>query len=285
MSIGSNIRRLREQHRLTQKELGAIASVSDKAVSTWENGTKEPRMGAIQRLAEYFDIPKSVLLDDTDTPTPASDTRFARTLDRLCAAWDRSPLTIERDVDIPHSRLNRLRRGEEQPTPRELSRLADYFHIPDFFPLEPTETTNVVPLIQPALSGRRIPVLGRVPAGIPVEAITDVIEEIDLPARMANDGYDYFALLVTGDSMYPEYRDGDTVIIRMQPTAETGDDVVAYIGGADATLKRLTRTTGGIQLRPLNQAYPVRSFTDEQVRALPVTIAGIVVEQRRVRRR
>ena len=113
MSIGSNIRRLREQHQLTQKELGAIAGVSDKAVSTWENGTKEPRMGAIQRLAEYFGIPKSTLLDDTDTPSPAIDTRFARTLDRLCAAWDRSPLTIERDVDIPHSRLNRLRRGSQ----------------------------------------------------------------------------------------------------------------------------------------------------------------------------
>lgn len=64
MSIGKNIKRLREMHNLSQKELGDIAGVSDKAVSTWENGVKEPRMGAIQKIADHFGILKSDIIED-----------------------------------------------------------------------------------------------------------------------------------------------------------------------------------------------------------------------------
>lgn len=65
MSISENIKNLRMQYGLTQSELGEIAGVSDKAVSTWENGTAEPRMGAIQRIAEHFHISKGSLIDDS----------------------------------------------------------------------------------------------------------------------------------------------------------------------------------------------------------------------------
>ena len=64
MSIAENIRRLRQRHGLSQAEFGAIAGVSDKAVSTWETGAKEPRMGAIQKLADHFHISKSDIIDD-----------------------------------------------------------------------------------------------------------------------------------------------------------------------------------------------------------------------------
>ena len=64
MSIAENIRRLRKRHGLSQAEFGAIAGVSDKAVSTWETGAKEPRMGAIQKLADHFHISKSDIIDD-----------------------------------------------------------------------------------------------------------------------------------------------------------------------------------------------------------------------------
>ena len=64
MSIGDNIRILRESHGLTQAELGRIAGVSDKAVSTWESGLRAPRMGAIQKISDHFGIPKSRIIDD-----------------------------------------------------------------------------------------------------------------------------------------------------------------------------------------------------------------------------
>lgn len=299
MSIAENIRRLREAHHLTQRELGEIAGVSDKAVSTWELGVKEPRMGAVARIAAHFGIPKSAVLDD---PLPAAG--FATALERLCTAWGRTPERVERDLALPHGRLLQLRRGQVVPTDQELDLFARYFRAPRAVLLGEIvlpEVSNVAPLpagyytptlrddsgdnLLPMPPRRRVPVLGRVPAGIPLEAVSEVVEELELDATLAGDGYDYFGLLVTGDSMYPEYRDGDVVVLRVQATAETGDDVVAYIGGSDATLKRLTRTESGIQLRPLNPEYPVRSFTRQEVLSLPVTIAGVVVEQRRRRRR
>ena len=64
MSIAENIKRIRLEHGLSQTELGKIAGVSDKAVSTWELGLKTPRMGAVEKMANYFGIAKSVIVDD-----------------------------------------------------------------------------------------------------------------------------------------------------------------------------------------------------------------------------
>lgn len=69
MSIADNIKRLRETYGITQEELGAIAGVSDKAVSKWELGYAEPRMGAVQRIADHFHVSKASLLEDYDTKT------------------------------------------------------------------------------------------------------------------------------------------------------------------------------------------------------------------------
>ena len=72
MSIAENIKRIRLEHGLSQAELGKIAGVSDKAVSTWELGIKVPRMGAVEKMATYFGIAKSVILDDVPAaPTTA----------------------------------------------------------------------------------------------------------------------------------------------------------------------------------------------------------------------
>lgn len=67
MGIPDNIKRLRATHGLTQSELGKIAGVSDKAIWTWENGTAEPRMGAIQKIADHFNIKKSDLIEEHST--------------------------------------------------------------------------------------------------------------------------------------------------------------------------------------------------------------------------
>lgn len=66
MSISDNIKKIREDYNLTQQQLGAIAGVSDKAVSKWELGTAEPRMGAVQKISDHFGIPKSRIIDTYD---------------------------------------------------------------------------------------------------------------------------------------------------------------------------------------------------------------------------
>lgn len=70
MSISKNIKKLRLEHNLSQKEFAKIAGVSDKAVSTWENGTKEPRMGTIQKIADFFGIKKSDIIEDNNDDLP-----------------------------------------------------------------------------------------------------------------------------------------------------------------------------------------------------------------------
>lgn len=270
--MSNNLRRLRESRSLTQRELGVLVGVSDKTVSTWEKGIKTPRRAPLQKLAAYFGVPIDVLLDES--PLPASP--FGRTLERLCAAWDRTPERLSRETGISRGRVLQLLRGTADPTPDEVARLEQVFGVPLHYTREPS---NLSPLSPAPV--RRVPVLGRVPAGIPVEAVTDVITHVDLTDAGTDD---YFALLVKGESMLPEYRDGDVVVVRMTPTAETGDDVVAYVGDSDATLKRFIRTRNGVELRPLNPDYPTLRFTNEEVAALPVSLAGVVVELRRRRR-
>ena len=80
MGIPENIKKFREMYNLSQKDLGIIAGVSDKAVSTWEKGLKEPRMGAIQKIADHFGLQKSNIIEDgglnsskadlVESPTP-----------------------------------------------------------------------------------------------------------------------------------------------------------------------------------------------------------------------
>lgn len=88
MSIGQNIKRLRELHGMNQSELAQIAGVTDKAVSTWENDLKIPRMGAIQKIADYFHISKSAIIEDESQnplpiyPFPASSPSVVTDLSR-----------------------------------------------------------------------------------------------------------------------------------------------------------------------------------------------------------
>ena len=128
----------------------------------------------------------------------------------------------------------------------------------------------------------RIPVLGSVPAGIPLEAIEDIIDWEEIPNSMLAGGREYFALQVKGDSMYPEYLPGDVVIVRRTPAWQTGDVCVVYVNGYDATLKQLRLAEGGaVTLQPRNPQYPPRTYTPEEVAELPVSVAGVVVELRR----
>lgn len=94
MGISENIKLLREQYGLSQKELGQIAGVSDKAVSTWEQGIKEPRMGAIQKIADHFGIQKSNIIEDNGLQsqsvplTPRDERRIAADLEKMLADLD-----------------------------------------------------------------------------------------------------------------------------------------------------------------------------------------------------
>lgn len=185
----------------TQKEIADSIDVSPQTFNTWCQGIAIPRMGKVQRLADYFNVGKSDLIDDK-----------------------------------PFSNTNKSK-------------------------------------------GVTINVLGRVAAGIPIEAIENIIDTEEITEELARTG-DFFGLQIHGDSMEPRIYEGDIVIVRQQDDAESGDVVIAMVNGNDATCKRLRKYRDGIELISNNPSYAPMFFSNEEILSKPVKIIGKVVELR-----
>lgn len=124
-------------------------------------------------------------------------------------------------------------------------------------------------------------VYGTIPAGIPMECIEDILDTEEIPASMLKGGKQYFGLKVKGNSMFPAYLNGDTVIFEKVDDCESGQDCVVMVNGNDGTFKRVLKNKNGIILQPLNSEYEPLVFTNEQINNLPVKIIGIAKEIRR----
>lgn len=127
----------------------------------------------------------------------------------------------------------------------------------------------------------RIPVLGKIPAGIPIEMIEDVLDYEDINPDMLRGGKEYFALKVKGESMAPKFLEGDILIVRKQDDCENGDFAIIAVNGYDATFKKVIKKENCIILQPLNPNYEPVIYDNEQISTLPVRILGVVVEIRR----
>ena len=112
----------------------------------------------------------------------------------------------------------------------------------------------------------QLPLLGRIAAGTPIEALSDPSSYMDVPAGLVAGG-EHFALEIVGDSMVEAgIHDGDMVIIRRSETASSGEIVVALIEDSEATLKTFRREAGRVALEPANSAYETRYFSTDKVR-------------------
>lgn len=131
-----------------------------------------------------------------------------------------------------------------------------------------------------AVKGISIPVLGSVPAGIPLEAITDVLDYEEISPALAARG-EYFALKIKGNSMAPRICDGDVVIVKKESAIDNGDVAIIMVNGNEATCKEVQFSKAGITLVGWNvtEFQPI-FYTKEDVETLPVRIVGRVVEVR-----
>ena len=112
-----------------------------------------------------------------------------------------------------------------------------------------------------------IPLMGRIAAGVPIEAFSHVSRHVAVPGSMMSGQGQHYALEVKGDSMIDAgINDGDIVVIREQESAENGDIVVALVEDAEATLKRFRRRGNMIALEAANPAYETRVFPDHMVK-------------------
>ncbi|MGI5891518.1 MAG: LexA family protein [Bacillota bacterium] len=127
--------------------------------------------------------------------------------------------------------------------------------------------------------GVKIPILGNVAAGVPIEAIEDIIDYEEISQEIAKTGQ-FFALLIRGDSMEPKFSQGDVVIVRKQPQVENGQIAIVLINEQEATCKKFIRHEHGISLISLNPAYAPMFYTYKEVEEMPITIIGHVVELR-----
>ena len=121
---------------------------------------------------------------------------------------------------------------------------------------------------RPVESGgaEELPLMGRIAAGVPIAAISEVTRHVSVPHSMLSPG-EHYALEVRGDSMRDAgINDGDVVVIRETTTADTGDIVVALVDGQEATLKRLRRQGGTIALEAANPAYETKVYREDRVR-------------------
>jgi len=130
--------------------------------------------------------------------------------------------------------------------------------------LDPNQQENSV---RETINSLELPVMGRIAAGTPIEAISHSSHNVAVPGTMLSNSGNHYALEVKGDSMIDAgINDGDVVVIHEQQQADTGDIVVALIEGQEATLKKLRKKGGSIALEAANPLYETRVYRDEQVK-------------------
>lgn len=178
---------------------------------------------------------------------------------------------LAKAINVSQPTLSEYENGKYEPDSATLRKLAQE--------LETTVDYLVGGPPPEKMSGVRIPVLGDVAAGIPIEAITDIVDYEEIDAALARSG-DFFGLRIKGDSMEPRMREGDVVIVRQQETVETGDTVVVLINGNSATVKKIKYGPDGITLLPTNPAHDPLFYSAAEVEQLPVRVIGRVVELR-----
>lgn len=178
-------------------------------------------------------------------------------------------------IGVSEGAVSQYENGKRQPDYDTLKRIADYFNVSIDYLLGRTSSMEA----DRKPKGVRIPVLGNVAAGIPIDAIEDILDYEEISEDMASRGQ-YFGLKIKGSSMEPRIKEGDVVIVREQPEVESGEVAIVLVNGDTATCKKVVINEGGLTLIPFNPTYEPQFYSAEQVANLPVRIIGKVVELR-----
>lgn len=189
---------------------------------------------------------------------------------------------VAKATGIDPTILSNWKHGKTTPSASNLKKIADYFGVSLSWLMG--DDATLTPL-DPPENQRRIPILGRIPGGAPIAAITDIEGYIYYdPPRPTS--AEFVALRVDGPSMEPEIRDGSIVIIRVSETCDPGDICAVSVNGDEATCKVVKPDReGGVYLMPINPAFDPMHYTAQDIDDLPVRIIGVVEEVRYVPRK
>ena len=196
----------------------------------------------------------------------------SKNLKRIAYQHEKSQIDIARDLKISKATVSSWMNGTRLPRMDKVDLLCEYFGCTreDIMEESPVRKSTSI----------KIPVYGRVRAGIPEAAIEDIIDTEEIDPEMVKGGAEFFALKISGDSMEPKISDGDVVIVKKQPDIESGEVAIVMVNAEDATCKRVRKYRDGIELIASNPMYSPVFYSNEQIAQLPVTILGRVVELR-----
>lgn len=188
-------------------------------------------------------------------------------------------------VGVSNTTVNNWVNGYSMPRMNKVDLICNFFNISRSDLLESNPPSLPEPQNKSFSSAGyvRIPVLGEIAGGIPIEAIEirDDDDWEDIPQEWLNGGREYLALRVQGDSMEPRIHSGDVAIVKKQPVCDSGDICAVYVNGYAATLKKILKIPdGAIVLQSTNPNYEPKVYTAEQQETLPVVILGKLVELR-----
>lgn len=199
---------------------------------------------------------------------------FEKRLRELRISRNLTQNKLAEELGISKSTISMYENGNREPDFETLELIADYFNVNlgSLISKRTPQNTRIT-------NGVLVPVLGYVRAGIPIEAVEEILDYEEISQEMASKG-EYFALSIKGDSMEPKISEGDVVIVRKQSIVENGELAVVLVNGNDATVKKFYMNENGVSLISTNPTYDPFYYTKEQVENLPVQIIGKVIELR-----
>ena len=182
---------------------------------------------------------------------------------------------LAKKLGVAPSTVGMYERGQREPDFETLEKIANCFSVNMNTLLGKENETDIVS----GSLGIKIPVLGKVAAGIPITAVENILDYEEISSEMASSG-EYVALKIQGSSMEPRMYEGDVVIVRVQSSVEHGEVAVVMVDGSEATVKKVQFQSSGILLQPFNPSYEPIFYSNEEIEKLPVRIFGKVVECR-----
>ena len=183
--------------------------------------------------------------------------------------------------------INKYLAGIMKAKQDKLTILADALNVNEVWlmgydvPMNRNFNKNITGIDKKTNNSAVVLIYGTIPAGVPMECIEDIIDTEEISSDMLKGGKQYFGLKIKGNSMFPEYLDGDTIILEKVDDCENGQDCVVMVNGNDGTFKRVFKNENGIILQPLNTEYQPMIYSNEQIEKLPIKVIGKVVELRR----
>ena len=193
---------------------------------------------------------------------------------------------IAKLCDKKNTAISNWEKGIREPDSIDLAKLSNYFNISIDDLMKKDLRFDNAEYIDVTTKIVKVPVLGVIKAGTPIEAQEDIIEYVDIPEEWTKGNKKYYGLKIQGDSMYPKYEENDIVIFEQTEDYIRANkkDCAVMVNGDDATFKNVTITESGITLIPLNinnsDGYQPTFYDKEQVKNKPVKIIGIAREKR-----